>query len=263
MKKTIFTFILLSITAGLWAQEQDTIAQKQDSVVTYDELEKRIALLTGADIPKRRYLNLSIGTQQLKFSSYGDIPAQNLKSDQSLSLEYGRTYFINGKRPVANMIRFGIDISWVDLQYASFTINGTDEYDLPVKTDSHFINTGLQIGPSVTVTPKKEFNFKAYVHYAPSMTFFALSDFSDLKTGYAGYITGGVHASYKFITLGMEFRGATANMSAFSTDSLEDIGSDIDIDDEDSLDFGDTMDDLLPKVKTKLPGFRFILGFRF
>lgn len=220
MKKIFTTLALLVFSAGVSAQKPVIKA------------------------PKRHYINLAYATQQLKFDVYADVAAETLKSDHGVAAEFGSTFFFNGKRPVANMIRFGLDFSYLDLQYASFRINSTDGDDLSVNLDGHFANIGMQIGPSVTITPLNRLHAKAYIHYAPSFAAFSLENFDNIKGGYAGYITGGVQVSYKFMTLGVEMRSATAKLSTVDTD-------------EDS-------DDVLgPKVSTKITSTRFIFGFRF
>ncbi len=255
MKNFITTLLLLGVASGLWAQEQA-------AALTQADLDKRIAYMIGADIPKRTYINLAYVTQSLKFDAYGDNAAQELKSNQGFALEWGKTFFFNAKRPVAKMIRFGLDWSWMDVQYASFKIKGVDEDDRPLEFDSHFINFGMQIGPSVTVTPMKWLNIKAYVHYAPSSVGFSPSDFSNIKFGYAGYVTGGLQASFKCVTLGIEMRSATAKFSTINMDALNNI--EIDEDSEEMPNTDDILDDIMgPKVTTKLPGVRFTVGFRF
>ena len=76
-------------------------------------------------------------------------------------------------------------------------------------------------------------------------------------------MTGGLQVSFKFVTLGVEMRGATAKLSTVNPKSITIGGVDFeDIEDVDDIDIN--TDDLFgPKVNTKLPGVRFILGFRF
>ncbi len=136
------------------------------------------------------------------------------------------------------MIRFGLDFSYLDLQYASFAVEDFDEND-----DALFANLGMQIGPSITVTPIRHLHAKAYAHYAPSVAVYApYGDFDDLLGGYAGYITGGVQLSYRFLTLGVELRSGQVDASWL---------------------FGGDEDLLDDSTRVKLPGTRVIFGFRF
>jgi hypothetical protein len=141
--------------------------------------------------------------------------------------------------------------------------NGFDENYNPVDQAAHFFNMGMQVGPSVTVTPIKNLHARLYVHYAPSSVVFAPESFEDLKVGYAGYVTGGLHVSYRAFTLGFELRGGSTELSSFNFDSLGEM------DEWDGGEEGDggeifNVDDVVgPKVNTKLPGTRFTFGFRF
>lgn len=195
--------------------------------------------------PKRHYINLAYATQQLKFDPFtiGDYTTEpvSVKSDQAFAAEFGTTYFFNGKKPIAGMVRIGLDWSYLDVQYASFKAD---------EADAHFVNIGMQVGPSVTVTPVQNLHLKAYVHYAPSAAAFSPEGFDNIKFGYAGYVTGGVQASYRFITLGVEMRAGWSKMNMVTVDP-------------ESVIEGGTIYDKDVKVKTKLPSTRFIVGFRF
>ncbi len=214
------------------------------------------------DLPKRHYINLSMANQKLKHAQFGG----EIKSKEGAAIEFGSTFFFNGKKPIltpyVGAIRFGLDFSYLDATYATFHYKGEEGE----KIESHFGNLGMQIGPSVTVTPLRKLNFKLYGHYAPSFTAFTLGkDFDEVTYGYAGYITGGLQASYRFVTLGVELRGATTKLASISEDNfqgeLDEIPTEIpesadDVDFKLKFDKGN-------KVKTKLPGVRFTLGFRF
>ena len=123
--------------------------------------------VSAQEVPNHRYINLFYANQKLDFGAYGSVEPQTLKSDYSMGIEFGNTYFFNGKRPTLGMLRFGLDFSYADLQYASYKIKGVDEFDIPIELDGHFVNFGMQVGPSVTVTPLDWLNARVYVHYAP------------------------------------------------------------------------------------------------
>ncbi len=228
--------------AELEAKYQELQTKISEMELQSSEFQKKIELETGINIPKRRYINLSYVDQRVKFGA-----EDGMKSDYGAAFEWGRTFFFNGKRPVAGLIRFGLDWSWVDLQYAAYTVDDPGENDNPDKQTAHFANLGMQLGPSITVTPIKNLNVKIYGHYAPSAAGFSPDSFDDFKLGYVGYMTGGLHLSYRFITLGVELRRGTAKFSSFNTGEHEDFEDDF----------------VGPKVRTELPGTRFTLGFRF
>lgn len=188
---------------------------------------------TGIPAPKRHYIHFGYAAQQRNLDG-----GTTLKSDYGAAAEFGSTFFFNNRRPTAGMIRFGLDFSYLDLQYASFAVEDFDEND-----DALFANLGMQIGPSITVTPIRHLHAKAYAHYAPSVAVYApYGDFDDLLGGYAGYITGGVQLSYRFLTLGVELRSGQVDASWL---------------------FGGDEDLLDDSTRVKLPGTRVIFGFRF
>jgi hypothetical protein len=207
-------------------------------------------------MPKRHYINLAYANQKLEFEAFNGIPAHSLKSDHGTAIEFGTTYFFNGRKPVADMIRFGLDWSYADLQYAAYKIDVPDIHgdEIVVNTETgHFANIGMQVGPSVTFSPVKYLNAKAYIHYAPSVTGYAPVELEDIKFGYTGYITGGLQVSYRFVTLGFELRGGNTKLSTLDDEVLDE-----------AEEFNGNVSDFIgPKVKTKLSGARFILGFRF
>ncbi len=198
-------------------------------------------------IPPRKYFNIGYVQQdvQIQFDGeYQDVDGY----EWGASLERGRTYFFNKKSPILGMVRIGLDWSYIDLQYASYkTPIGDGE-----SFNSHFANIGMQVGPSVTVTPLKGLNIKVYGHYAPSFAAFGDEKFENILGGYAGHLTAGIHASFKVLTLGVELRNCKAQLSEVKTDEgaidgdLESVG---DL-------FGE-------KHNVKLPATRFIVGFRF
>lgn len=212
------------------------------------------------DVPKRHYINLSFATQKLDHPDF----TGTIKAKEAAAIEFGSTFFFNGKNPVLTpgfgAIRFGLDFSYLDATYARFEYTEDGE-----KIESHFGNIGMQVGPSVTFTPLRKLNVKLYAHYAPSFVAFTLGkDFDEVTYGYAGYITGGLQASYRFVTLGFELRGSTTKLASISEDNFSGEidppagipGSIDEVDVNWSFDKGN-------KKKTKLPGARFTLGFRF
>ncbi len=219
--------------------------------------------------PARKYINLSIATQKLEYSG-----SRAMKSKSANSIEFGSTFFFNRHKPVVTPIgalRFGLDYSYMDITYATFELKDKDHK----KVTSYFGNIGMQIGPSVTVTPIKKLNIRLYGHYAPSFVVYTPDkNFKEVSYGYAGYLTGGLQASYMFITLGVEMRGATANMATFKGLHVDSGGFEDEIGDiiggGGIPDPGDILDPDVkvkvekgPKKKAKLPGVRFIIGFRF
>jgi hypothetical protein len=272
MKKFLISILALASTGGAYAQ------QVQDEVVT-EAVAAEETVAEAAPAPEKKpytpdytppngYINLAWATQKIQY------PGEDAtKTNEGFSLEFGNTFFFNGRRPVhtaAGDIRFGLDWSYLDLTYATYD-KLQDNPDLKVEK-SHFANIGMQIGPSVTYTPIRKLNIKLYGHYAPSYAAFTLNGFDAVTHGYAGYVTGGLQVSYMFLTLGVEMRSATAQLATINEDSFN-INPNIDpenLPDPGNLpDINDLEDSLTlkfnkgSKSKVKLPGTRFTLGFRF
>ena len=62
-----------------------------------------------------KYVNLSFVSQKLDFGE-----GEKLKSRFGAAFTTGRSYYLH-KKPVAGMIRFGIDATWIDLSYANYS----------------------------------------------------------------------------------------------------------------------------------------------
>ena len=72
---------------------------------------------------RKHCINPAFVSQQLKFNAIGHIPSQSLKSSEDVAAEFGTTFFFNAQKPVADMICFGLDWSYVDLSYAAFNLH--------------------------------------------------------------------------------------------------------------------------------------------
>lgn len=215
-------------------------------------------------VPKQGYLNLSLANLNL------NVEGGKLKSNSGFAFELGKTFFFNKKKPLVPAglaeVRFGLDFSYLDLQY-----NTWDKSFDAGSSDMYYGHVGMRVGPSVTVTPLKNMHIRLYGHYAPTMSVLVLGDDLDAggMYGYTGYLAGGLHVSYKFITVGVEMRGANTKLNKVSKDNF---GADIDLPEDDT-----DIEDLInydpndvsikmkraEKVSTKFPGLRWTLGFRF
>lgn len=197
-------------------------------------------------VPPKRYIHIGyVLNQEVEFQD-PDLRDYGGKPEWSASFEAGTTYFIN-RLPWADMLRLGIDFSYLDLQYARYRnrIGNTQE-----QIDSHFGMIGMQVGPSLTVSPTRHVNLKAYIRYAPTFTAFASEGWKNVVGGYAGYAVGGASASWRMITLGWEARtnAGKANLLDIETDGDQIFQS--------GSPFGG-------KQQIKAPSMRLYVGFRF
>lgn len=153
---------------------------------------------TKSDEPEKysRYFNIAYSKQKFKF----DDGESWMKNDYGVALTRGRTYYV--AKPVKNMLRVGIDWTMFDLNFSSYSYEYEDFYD----TEKEYIyqgEIGMQVGPSLTVTPVTDLMINGYVRYAPS--FSCIYD-DDFYCNYGSFFVSGVSLAYRTISLGVEGR---------------------------------------------------------
>lgn len=200
---------------------------------------------------RKKYINLGFSNLEMKQDGF-----PTLKSNFGGSFTVGRTYFVH-KKPVAGMLRFGIDATWVDLNYTNYKIeyryNEQQSYDYEYGDEEesntasfHQAEIGVQVGPSVTLSPIAKLNVHTYLRYAPS--FSALYANDAFRGGFASYFVGGGAVSYGVIGVGVEARFGSCKYSTFGGG------------DEDS-EYEDEGSKNAPK--SKFSGMRVYVSFRF
>ncbi len=181
---------------------------------------------------KKKYRNLSFTTTTMRQNN-----APDLKSNYGAAFTVGRTFYLH-KNSIARMLRFGIDATWFDLNYANYKIEHithweTNEYDY------HQGEVSMQVGPSVVLNPVSKLNIHAYFRYTP--TFSVLYADDTFYGNYATLFVGGGSVSYGVIGVGIESRFGSCNYKEFDIDKEEDSGT----------------------MKKKLSGWRAYVTFRF
>lgn len=215
---------------------------------------------TRPEKARARYFNLSYGTQTLKNPE--ELGAE-LKSDYAFALSIGRTFYLH-KTPLWGMVKFGLDCTWFDANFASYKVDemdysgyagydpeedypSYDDYDDDFSIGNYQLEMGMHFGPSVTVMPIKNLKVNAYFRYAPSASVFLSDD--DASWGYGSFFVSGAAVSYKVISLGVEGRWGSSKCSSLEFDEEE-------LDDSD--DYFDTS-----KVKFNTSGMRAYVSLRF
>ena len=148
---------------------------------------------------RKKYRNLSFVKQEFEPASYFGMD-QTLKSNFGAAFTVGRTFYLH-KKPIAGLIRFGLDATWFDLNYTNYKLeyhweDNYDEEEEPETSNFHQAEIGMQVGPSVTVNPVGKLNVNAYFRFAPS--FSALYDDDTLLGNYASYFVTGGGISYGY-----------------------------------------------------------------
>ena len=246
MKKIVLLWVGMMCAWGTvaWAQDANSQTATVQTVATTEvtESEGGSAQVDFTQSERYRkvwkdrkgYSNFMYGKQDLTFEEDGE-EFMKLKSDWATAISFGRTYYLH-KRPLAGMIKFGLDWSFLDLNVGSFKVQEDDGYDVYEET-LYKGEVGMQFGPSVTINPISHLKVAAYFRVVPSYS--AAYYDEDFKGKYATFFTYGVSVAYKVISLGVEQRWGKTELD------LEDG------------DYGTY------KVNLKSKGPRFYLSFRY
>ncbi|MCD8266204.1 MAG: hypothetical protein LUC33_03520 [Prevotellaceae bacterium] len=222
---------------------------------------------------KKRYANISFSKSTLEQGLL------SVKSNYGLSLSVGRTFYVT--KPLLNILRVGIDATWIDLSYRNYDAPYYDPYDSydylgryysntrsywdygdyyedddDEKLSIHELGIGVQFGPSITINPVKQLDIHAYLRYAPTFAAFYYTD-GIFRGGYGSFWTAGLSVTYRFIGLGIEGKFGRTK-----------VGNIIEDDDDDDEDYGYggysvSSSNWSKKMKTLTNGFRIYLAFRF
>ena len=153
MKKVLFT-LTLAFLATTWsfAQENDNTNQKLDSLQqVVNKLSSQIDEDAEADMQQKiwkdraKYFNLSYVIQKLQDK---DNDGTQFESDFGVAISRGRTYYLH-KKPILKMIKFGIDWTQFDINYAKYgkiteeatSDNGNNSGSLTATSPSTWMNS--------------------------------------------------------------------------------------------------------------------------
>lgn len=225
-----------------------TSVKNKEAVSEYDDLQRKIW--------KRRakYFNLSYGVQKVK----NDF--KSAESEMAFALMLGKTFYLH-KKPIAGMLKFGLDWTYIDLNFAKYKdLPSSDNTSIPVDSDIEPVDWGIMqaeagmgFGPSVTINPVNHLKLSVYFHVTPSYS--AMIQNSEMYHHYATFFNTGLTVSYKIISLGVESRwcGETSydGVSLSRLDNLYD----------DEGNFQDPFKSVGTKFKTN--AFRIFIGLRF
>ena len=292
-KETILTLAAAMAIAPAAAQGVPEVApglHTGDSLtMLVDSLQREVRMLKSAgqeleeDALNRKiwndrakYFNISYVSQSL---TQKDVNG-TWRSSYGLALTNGRTYYLH-KKPILGMIKFGIDWSFFDINFAKYEDkfgffgdgygsgygdygDGGHYYDPSgagtaedavageETEDMYQAEVGMSVGPSVTINPVDELKANIYFRVTPSMSMlYAAEEFS---TSYGTFFSFGGSVAWKAISLGLEGRWGNVKY-----DSMFDLG---DLDDlADGDDYSSSGDE--PSAKWKVGSMRFYVSLRF
>lgn len=141
---------------------------------------------------RKKYFNIAydLGATNLKPQStietgYNDGIVPTYKADWGAGLILGCSYGLH-KKPIANVVKFNLDYTYIDLNVANFKASGqagekvydssakwTDDsenyYYIPWGLDKWKIDYGMSLGPSITIAPF------TYINRSPGLHFLKLN----------------------------------------------------------------------------------------
>ena len=277
MMKKLFWLVLSTVILtgqSIFAQEADSEVQSSQREEVVNELSDRVQKTEDAARNERiwkkraKYFNIGYITNQT-LTDKVDAEAE-WKSDFGVSLTFGKTYYLH-KKPLLNMIKFGIDATWFELSYAKysepdvFAEGGSytrayndyssgyeDYYEEDFDLGIHQIDASMHVGPSVTVNPVGDLKVAAYFHYVPTYSMVVIDD--SFGHGYVSNFAFGASVAYKAISVGIEHRWA--KKATYNGLSFDEEGMDYD-----APDFEDVIESDKWKMKSK--SFRVFLSFRY
>ncbi len=206
--------------------------------------------------PRKAYNNFSyVAEQKISDPATGALLGE---ADWGAAFTKGRTY--NLHRPIAGFLVFGIDATWLDLNYASY---GTSL----LGNKLHQADISMGVGPSINLYPVSKLGIHGYFRYNPTFATCISEDFSALMGGYSSVFVSGGAISFGAISVGAEARWGEGKYKDFGGNfwdkAIEDVVDDLPIDVPDGA-----LDDLpgldrKSTTKLKTSGIRVFLSLRF
>ena len=278
MKKTLLLTLLATIFAGFAAFAQEGGGDTAESV-DINALQQQMADLTArVDESEKKILLDEIWKKRAKYFNIGYV-IQNrteqfsdgesvLNSKLGVDLSWGKSFYLH-KKPIGGVLKFGLDWSWIDINYAYYS--GTGIYE---GVKAHQADFAMQFGASVTVNPVHHLKISGYFRVSPTYSLCvnpgAGGGFEDaeLTHGYVTFFNGGACIAWKVLSFGYEYRWGKANMKNLRYTGELDPDDYFDGDGDFSGNLGDIggiLSDALAqqKVKTNFVSHRIYFGFRF
>ena len=216
---------------------------------------------------RKNYFNIAYVDQTLENKDNG----LRWKSDCGVSIVKGTTYYLHSK-PLFGMLKFGIDWTQVDLNYAKLvedfeiTLSDVEQpasnilgdlgVELPdVNFGKHQLEYSMHVGPSITINPVDHLKVNGYFRYAPSFSGIIYDNEwgdTEFSGAFANFFVTGGAVSYKLISVGAEYRWGTGKYKSYSFDE-DNIADNTDVSDIIST----------KKSKFKTSSTRFYVSLRF
>lgn len=168
---------------------------------------------------RKQFVNINF--VNMKFKSEV-VPA--LESGFGAAANVGRTFFLH--EPIADMVRFGIDAVWADLNYAYYSEEVFMEREYS-KIGYHQTEFSVHAGPSVTVEPTEGLAIHAYFRYAPTFAGFYRGDNETFYGNYASMWVAGGNVSYGMVGVGIESKFGHTTYKPFGDGDSQNFKADL------------------------------------
>ena len=255
--KPLMNKIMIGLAVAMTAL---TNAYAQTPMDTADRLEQSWG--------KGKYLNVGYALSQ----SGTDFSAVE-KSSLAFFISRGRSYLFPAE-PVANVVKFGFDVNWVDLSFAKYaSVDPLPGHggESPIPDLGRMsLQLGLiGVGPNVSVVPfgtsdsaARYLKASVYFHYQPTVGAYMLADGGeyDLSWAYCNMFRLGGRLKWKFIGIGMEGYWGSGNFR--SIDLMSMLPEDAGLDDFSEI-LGAPASGAAGKMKRRFASTRFYISFRF
>ena len=232
MKKFLLVLVMLGFgLSSVMAQEADSQKKQRD--------EKMYLKYNKVWNDRKQYFNFSYATQTLSSEEIG----VEYKADWAAAISSGKTFYLH-KKPLARMIKFGIDWTWFDLNAAQYSYVDSEIFKDRERYNLYQAEVGMHVGPSITINPVHHLKLSLYYRLAPSYSLLFDADNESLHHNFGLFNSMGGAISWKLLSVGIEMRSGKVEYN------------DIEFGDFDS----DTASD---NQKLKTETVRFYFGFRF
>ena len=168
-----------------WQEDTTEVTTINDIIrMQQDVTNKKFAESHYRDVWSRKgYFNISYNSTTLTPdqsipTGVGGNVVPEFKSDWGVSLNIGRSYALH-KAPIANMLQFNFDFSYIDLNVNHFKHEGdgknlydsrevlpgtTDKFFTPWNLEKYDFNYGRSVGPSISIAPFTSTNVSGLHH---------------------------------------------------------------------------------------------------
>lgn len=228
-------------------EQTDTLKQLSDEM---DRLKSQINANEAQALQekvwkRRKYWKLGFNFPTIERTDGAEM---QWKTDIAVSIVRGKTAYLHSK-PIAGMVKFGIDYGFMDLSYAKLKFKNAGYANSPVLPSNpdtgdgfgnivgdepsgsvgdvmdvnlgmHKFEYGMHVGPSINVNPWDHLILSAYFHLNPTAS--GILENSNFSYGFGLAMSAGFSVSYKAVSVGVEGLWSKIKYTQASFDEYDD-----------------------------------------